>query len=225
MTPDSPVRRQRRFDSPQALEPLPALPRPPGLPGELSPTMPSPSAELPPLAATADGASAAAARRRSADLETRVALAEVRAEKAEAKAATVAPPSDVLSDDFVGKLVKAVVSSLTKRVGGPLALLAMLGVGGAGYKVATDKPAPPSITAADLDARFAKFEDKVGGRLDRLTGTVNEEIDASRCVRKKTSQIGESLLPAPDRMGAKRLPSAFEDDCPDSPKRLPEKTP
>jgi hypothetical protein len=223
LTPETPVREGRRFDNPHPIEPLPP---PPNLPGGLSPTLPS--APLPPPHPVPEGAAAAAARRRASELETRAALAEARAAKAEAdaaaaRAATVAPASgDVLSDDVVGKLVKAVVSALTKRVGGPLALLAMLGVGGAGYHVATDKPAPPPVTAAELDARLDKFADKIGGRLDKLTTTVNEGIDVTRCVRRKTNQIGESLLPAPDRMGAKRLPTAFEDDCPDGPKRLPE---
>jgi hypothetical protein len=222
LTPETPVRDARRFDNPRALEPFP---RPGKLPGELSPTLPS--APLPPLDPVPEGAAAAAARRRASELEGQLAVERAARERAEAeaaaaRAATVAPTSDVLSDDVVGKLVKAVVSALTKRVGGPLALLAMLGIGGAGYHVATDKPAPPPVTAAELDARLDKFADKIGGRLDKLTTTVNEGIDVTRCVRRKTNQIGESLLPAPDRMGAKRLPTAFEDDCPDGPKRLPE---
>lgn len=211
LVPETPVRKQRRFDNPSPLEPLPPL---------HTPTLPSPPS-LPEPAATPDKASELALRRRSEEAEKRERDLLVKLEAAE-KRATTAPASDPLGDEAIGKLVKAVVSAITKRFGAPAVLIASLLGGGYVLKTANEKPTPPALTAVELDARLAKFEQLVGGRLDKLTTTVNEGVDLQRCMRKKTNQIGGSLLPAPDRMGSALKPQPFEDDCPDSPKRLPE---
>jgi hypothetical protein len=220
LVPETPVRERRRFDNPTPFEPLP-FPKPPLVPGEFQRTMPSPPSPASlPVAETPDKASTLALRRRAEEAEKRErdALAQLEA----ARRSTAAPASDPLGDEAIGKLVKAVVSALTKRIGLPAVLIASLAGGGGLYKYATDKPTPPPMTAVELDARLAKFEERVGGRLDKLTTTVNDGVDLQRCLRKKTGQIGGSLLPAPDRMGSALKPQPFEDDCPDSPKRLPD---
>jgi hypothetical protein len=132
---------------------------------------------------------------------------------------SVAPPA--LDDAAVGKLVKASVNALARKIGLPAVLVAMLGLGGAGYKVATDKPAPPALTAAELDARLDKLKTRKGG-LDDLVRATNEGLQLSKCLRRKVNEIGGALLPAPDRMGPARRPAPYEDDCQDSPRPLPE---
>ncbi len=200
LTPETPVRKQRRFDNPKPLDPLPPPPR---VPGEFGPTLPSP------VSIEGQEGAGAAALRRVEELERRVAT-------------TTAPSSDPLGDEAIRKLVKAVVGAITKRFGAPAALVAMLSGGGGLYHYATTKPAPPPLTAAEFNERLAESDRKIVGRLDGLTNAVNGNIDVTRCMRKKTNQIGESLLPAPDRMGPARRPAPFEDDCPEGPKRLPE---
>lgn len=210
LTPETPVRNARRWDDPKPVE----LPPPPAVPGEFQPTMMSP-------ASTPDAASAAALRRKLEDAERRARDAEAKQAAAEKRASSL-PAGDPLGDEAVGKLVKAVVSALTKRFGAPLVLATCLAGGGYALKAANEKPAPPPLTAAEFSERVDKFETRVTGRLDSLTRSTNVTIDMTRCMRKKTNQIGESLLPAPDRMGPARRPAAYEDDCPESPGRLPE---
>jgi biotin carboxylase len=150
-------------------------------------------------------------------------LYRARAEAAErelrAAKGSIAPPA--LSDEAVGKLVKASVNALAKKIGLPAVLIAMLGLGGAGYKVATDKPTPPALTAAQLDERLERLHTRKGGLHDLVRST-NAQLYVTKCLRRKMNEIGGALLPAPDRMGPARRPQPFDDDCPDSARPLPE---
>lgn len=191
-------------------------------------------------------AARAAARESRPELEpsltpeqSQLALYRRRAEEAEARARRLeqdrqtrsasppfgtpsqAPGAAVLDDAMIGKLVKASVSALIRKVGLPAAFLVMLGLGGAGYKVATDKPAPPALTAAELDDRLDKLKTRKGG-LDDLARATNEGLQLSKCLRRKVNQIGGALLPDPNKMGPAHKPQPYEDDCPENPRRLPE---
>jgi hypothetical protein len=129
-----------------------------------------------------------------------------------------APGAAVLDDAAIGRMVKSITGAVLKRVGLPAAFIAMLGLGGAGYKVATDKPAPPALTAEDLNRAFKPVE----SRLDKLTTSTNEGLQVSKCLRRKVNQIGGALLPDPQKMGTALKPQPYEDDCPDNPRPLPE---
>ncbi|HTJ17861.1 MAG TPA: hypothetical protein VL494_13870 [Steroidobacteraceae bacterium] len=185
-----------------------------------TPVSGQPAQPLPPPSLHPAEAQAAAYKRRAEEAEKQ--LAEQRAAKA-----SEAPASGnaVLSDEHIGRFVREVTRVFLRRIGAPAALVAMLGGGGYALKASHDKPAPPPLTAQQLDERLEKFEGKVVSRLDKLTTTTNEGIDLQRCLRKKVGQIGGSLLPAVDRMGAALKQQPFDDDCPDSPKRLPEPKP
>lgn len=147
--------------------------------------------------------------------------AEARAQRAERHAT---PPggtpsqAPALDDAAIGKLVKASVNALVRKVGLPAAFIAMLGLGGAGYKVATDKPAPPALTAQDL----AKALHPLETRIDKQTTSINEGLQLSKCLRRKVNQIGGALLPDPGRMGTALKPQPYEDDCQENPRLLPE---
>lgn len=249
--PEPAVRDARRFDEPKRTATAVGMPAP-RLPGELAPTIPAarynaptirvptpqgvqvvtirdadktpPSATMPARSETPEQGSIRVLRERAEAGEERARRAEARARELEQRPAPVSLPaaSAPLDDAAIGKFVRQVTNAVLRKVGIPAALLVCLGGGGALYKTATDKPTPPALTAAELDSRLSAFEGRIAKRLDKLTTNGNETIDLLRCQRKKVNQIGGSLLPAPDRMGSAYKPEPFEDDCPESPKRLPE---
>jgi hypothetical protein len=235
---------QRRFDAPKKT--LPGIPAP-QLSGEHSPTIPAarytaptmrvqtpqgvqvvtirdsdktpPSAAMPPVSETPEQDALRILRARVRELEAK----DRQARSASPPPLTVPVPrsTPVLDDAAVGKLVKSITSSVMKKLGLPAALAACLGLGGAGYKVATDKPAPPALTAAQLDERLDKLRTGRGGLNDIVRAT-NENLELGKCLRRKVNEIGGALLPAPDRMGPARKPQPYEDDCEPSPRFLPE---
>jgi hypothetical protein len=235
---------QRRFDEPKKT--CPGIPAP-QLSGEHSPTVPAraytaptmrvrtpqgvqvvtirdsdktpPSATMPPISETPEQDALRILRARVRELEARDRQTR---SASQAPAATQAPGSaGGLDDAAIGKLVKSITSSVMKKLGLPAALAACLGLGGAGYKVATDKPAPPALTAAQLDSALDKLKTGRGG-LNDLVRAQNENLQLSKCLRRKINEIGGALLPAPDRMGPARKAQPYEDDCQDSPRPLPE---
>ena len=216
--PPSAVAASRRSDPPTTTEPSPAE----------SPVQsqrhPSP---LPAPSQRPEDARVAAQAREIERLRGERDKAREEAEKAHARALEVAsrpPPESTegVSNETIGRIVREVTNAIGKKLGLPAVFMACLGGGGYAVHVANEKPVAPPVTAAELDKRLEKFEAKVVTRIDNLTTTQNGAIDVIRCVRKKTNQIGGSLLPAPDRMGAALKQSPYEDDCPDSPKKLPE---
>jgi hypothetical protein len=131
----------------------------------------------------------------------------------------VEPPKEPEADAVIGWLVKRAVAN-RKAI---YALVAAMGIGGGGVaiKTATEKPQPPPLTMAQLEQALEKQRTRKGGT-DDMVRMLNEQLQVTKCLRRKVTQIGESVLPAPDHMGNVRKPQPFEDDCPDSPKPLPE---
>jgi hypothetical protein len=157
-------------------------------------------------------------RKRAEEAEARARKAEDRSASPPLGTPSQAPGAAVLDDAAIGRMVKSITGAVLKRVGLPAAFIAMLGLGGAGYKAATDKPAPPALTAEDLNRAFKPVE----SRLDKLTTSTNEGLQVSKCLRRKVNQIGGALLPDPQKMGTALKPQPYEDDCPDNPRPLPE---
>lgn len=216
-TPPSAVAQARRSDPPTSAESAPV---------ETPPVSLRKASPLPAPSQRPEQAAVEALRRRAEAAEAKAADADrLRRERDEARAATtptIAPESHHgLSDETIGKLVRELGGILAKKIGLPAALLAMLGGGGYAMHAASEKPAPPPLTAAQLDAAIDKLRTRKGG-LDDVTRAVNDLAQVSKCTRRKVTQIGESVLPAPDHMGAQRKPQPFEDDCPENPKPLPD---
>lgn len=235
---------QRRFDAPKKT--LPGIPAP-QLSGEHSPTIPARAYTAPTMRVqtpqgvqvvtirdsdktppSATMASISETPEQAANRLLRARVRELEARDRQHRSASPAPVSlpapsaaPVLDNETIGKLVKASVSALVKKVGLPAAFIAMLGIGGAGYKVATDKPAPPALTAAELDDRLDKLKTRKGG-LDDLARATNEGLQLSKCLRRKVNQIGGALLPDPNKMGTALKPQPYEDDCQENPRLLPE---
>jgi hypothetical protein len=180
-----------------------------------APRAPSPTPELSQIAALRARAEAAEARARVGAAGDTGAAGAAGAIGKTGQAGADAP---ILDDAAIGKMVKTAVSALVKKVGLPAAFIACLGLGGAGYKVATDKPMPQALTSVELN----KSLEPLSNKLDKLTIANNENLQLSKCLRRKVNEIGWALLPAPDRMGPARKPQPYEDDCLDSPKPLPE---
>lgn len=179
----------------------------------------TPAPSLPPPSKHPAEAQAEAYRRRAAAAE--------KALLARKESEPVAPPktepaaSGLVSDETIGRLVREVVNALAKKVGAPAALIVLIGGGAAGFKVATDKPAPPALTLEQLDDRLGKLKTRKGG-LDDIARGQNGSIKLLKCLRKKQNQIGESMLPAPDHAGAARRIAPYDDDCGDPPSLLPD---
>jgi hypothetical protein len=178
-----------------------------------------PSATMPPTSETPEQDALRILRARVRELEAK----DRQSRSASPPPLSLPVPSTapVLDDAAIRKLVKASVNAVIRKIGLPAALVAMLGLGGTGYKVATDKPTPPALTAAQLDASLDKLKTGRGG-LNDLVRATNENLQLSKCLRRKVNEIGGALLPAPDRMGPARKAQPYEDDCQDSPRPLPE---
>lgn len=232
--PEPAIRDGRRFDEPKRTGTLAGMPAP-HLSGEHAPTVPArahmaptmrvrtpqgvqvvtirdhdktpPSASMPPISETPEQDALRVLRARVRELEAKAPLA-------------VPTPSaaPALDDAAVGKLVKASVSALVRKIGLPAAFIACLGLGGGGYAMAVQKPPPPALTAEDLTKALRPIET----RLDRITTATNEGLQLSKCTRRKVNQIGGALLPDPQKMGTAHKPQPYEDDCPENPRLLPE---
>ncbi len=189
---------------------------------------------LAPPSATPDAAALAASRADGERLRLKVAELEWDARAAaEVKQASFPPPvkpSPVPVPTVVASKepeTEAVIGWLVKRAvanrAAIYALVAALGVGGGGVaiKQATDKPKPEPVTMAQLEQALDKQRTRKGGSDDQ-TRALNDLLDLAKCQRRKITQIGKSMLPAPDHVGTASKVQPFDDDCPDPPRRLPD---
>jgi len=240
-SPPPDVAAARRTDPPEAANPPPTSIRVPPDETRASASLPPPSADSKDAQIAALRARAEAAEKR--DAEKRDKLAELeRQQRVQAEARSpatfppaVAPPAPtppaptppaapaVVAEPATEAVIEWLVKRAVANRKAIYALVAALGLGGGGalIKTANDKPAPPALTKADLDAAFDRFRTRKGGTDDQ-TRMLNEQLQLTKCLRRKVKQIGESVLPAPDHMGSQRKPQPFEDDCEDSPRPLPD---